>query len=242
MGKSLNKKAKRVLLTRQKLKELKPQGEQSEQTKRIVADSLKENKKVRYRGKARRVTPVSSAPKTAVGALGKGVLVGKLKEKASELAGIKKKERDDGPRPTIFKSSELSKEERNELVKKEAQHFEYVLNSDEFQEDPSAAVLAHIEATLDPIAEAKGRHRYNPSSKRKIANEKAKKEKAERSTSSAQLAQLSGFQSNLNKRMSPYESAAPSRGRKPAAKKPAPKSAGRKAGAPAKPWMQPTAK
>eukprot|EP01059_Diplonema_ambulator_P029941 TRINITY_DN4996_c0_g2_i3.p1 TRINITY_DN4996_c0_g2~~TRINITY_DN4996_c0_g2_i3.p1 ORF type:complete len:254 (+),score=95.20 TRINITY_DN4996_c0_g2_i3:44-763(+) len=238
MGKSLNKKAKRVLLTRQKLKVAAPKGKESNTTKKRLAEFQVNTQgitgKVRYRGvKRRQVAPLSS--------LGKGVVIEKIKEDVTKMVKGEKV-KDDAPKPQIFKGTAQSEEQRSATVKKETEHLEYVLNCDEFKTDPSAAILNHISATLDPLIEAKGRHKYNPSKKKKLENEKAKEQKVRKESAAGQLKQLEGFQSVIN--ATPYGKGIKGKSKDSFQKrdgkaKPAPK--GRKAGQSRsnKPWLSP---
>ena len=167
MGKAVNKKAKRVLLTRQKIQDRKPEGKQSEQSMRQEATGLhthththtpatakqtliefakSDGKATRYRGKKRKVAVVvgdDEAPtlsgKTAKKSLGSGVIARKMYKEATateeEKDAKKKKTKEDTERvrSTIFTSKALGKEERSELMKKEVEHFGYVLNCDDFK-------------------------------------------------------------------------------------------------------------
>ena len=155
MGKTINNnKAKRVLLTRQKIKEAQPEGKQSENSmhiphthihtppfpsaKRIIAESLVDQKKVRYRGKNRKTAVLKPAPekssqlkkaKTAA----KAIPAAQLKEVAEVLTEARVKKMSDLPKATILKTAVMNKEQRNEVVKQDSDHFEYVLNCEEYK-------------------------------------------------------------------------------------------------------------
>ncbi|KAJ9472457.1 hypothetical protein DIPPA_34974 [Diplonema papillatum] len=237
MGKTFNKKAKRVLLSREKVKTIRPEGKQTAQSKALV-DKLSSSagKKARYRGKNR--TIVVKEPEKKEGeesSLGAGVLIGQLTEGIRQQKLKKRKTKEVSRRGEILKSVVLSDAERAVQVNEDTEHFARVLNSDDFKKDPSAAVLKHLEATLDPLEEATGRHRYNPSQKKKRERDE---ELRKRNTADAQLADLTGFQSKLNatEKASPYPRSVLRKKPQPAEEnKPKKKMQGRRAGS--KPWL-----
>eukprot|EP01063_Lacrimia_lanifica_P032408 TRINITY_DN5540_c0_g2_i1.p1 TRINITY_DN5540_c0_g2~~TRINITY_DN5540_c0_g2_i1.p1 ORF type:complete len:304 (+),score=144.47 TRINITY_DN5540_c0_g2_i1:136-912(+) len=251
-----NKKSKRVMKAREKAHDLLPKGERSAQSKALLAKPLMEGGKTRYRGKTKRIKTVPAKPDAkAAPALGKGAVLSKLRDEVKLTEKEKELKKKQPPKPTIFKGFALDREQRAEVLQKETEHLEFVLGNDEFNEDPAAALLKHIDATLDPLKEAKGKHRYDPSRKKKLANQKEKEERAKRSTATGQLAQLTGHQAEIQKAISDHEAAKAKKasrtagGKKEAGKDgPGARKAGAARGKPAgkgkrpggdKPWLNP---
>ena len=124
----------------------------------------------------------------------------------------------------ILKTAPMSRLKRKAKNESEIEHFGHVLNCDEFQKDPSAAILLHIESTVNPLKIATGKNRYDPGTYRLAKNKERAETLKKTGSAAAQASQLTSFQSNLigGSKHTPYTPRT--------AKKPSSKSSGRKAG------------
>eukprot|EP01060_Flectonema_neradi_P006961 TRINITY_DN14819_c0_g1_i1.p1 TRINITY_DN14819_c0_g1~~TRINITY_DN14819_c0_g1_i1.p1 ORF type:complete len:270 (+),score=49.26 TRINITY_DN14819_c0_g1_i1:68-811(+) len=245
MVKTLNKKAKRILLTRQKVKDARPKGKQSAETIKLLKESEElaaSGSRIKYRGKAKKSAPKSTTDIKSIlrqkplieggGTYDKGSVNARMRDLVKDTTKDEKQ--------TILKSAPMSRLKRKEKNESEIDHFGNVLNCDEFQKDPAAAILQHIEATVTPLKIATGKNRYDPSTYRLAKNKERSEALKKSGSASAQTSQLSTFQNNLlsGGKHTPYgqkSAAGKPSGKKTGGRKPG---GGRSLGAANKPWLR----